>query len=615
MRINFKKLEIHNFKSFLDESFDFSSMSGMTLVCGKNLDIPGQANSAGKSSIFDALLYALFGQLQTNVKNKNLRNRYSDDLSMSVSIDFDIDRKVSYRIERGLNKYSQTFLRILEVDGNGKTVDVSKSSISESDSFLSNEILRCDVSIFLRTILLSSDQNYNFFLLPPSAKKDFIEKLFNIKVFGEMFNLIHRDILDADKEFAKKQSALLVLSKSRDNFEERKNCFDAEQKKKIEESTSKIEDLEKKLKLLESNKVSVDEEEISKYEDAINLLSEKKIETNAKIQKANSEERNLTSKKFKLEAAKTSNEKTIDSYSGLLSRLCEHCSPIVSEYYNLGKLKKQNGKIEEELKKISTRCGELNGEISSNSDRVVKIDLKTKELEQKIHSATDKVNSIAIDIKNAEHEISFAKKHLESLEKEKNPYSELLEETNSKIEKENEELRNLNSRYSYLKMSEQIVSQDNLKKFIIRDLVGLLNSKIKYYLMKLGAKYTCVFDENMKFTFVTPDDGGETEYATFSAGERMRLLIAASFAFRDFMSTRNSFTSNVLILDEFIDSAIDTLAVTNVLEILREFSRMNNQHVLIISHRKEIDNSIFDNIVMVQKEQNISTISLLPPER
>ena len=133
--------------------------------------------------------------------------------------------------------------------------------------------------------------------------------------------------------------------------------------------------------------------------------------------------------------------------------------------------------------------------------------------------------------------------------------------------------------------------------------------------MKLGAKYTCVFDENMKFTFITPDNGGETEYATFSAGERMRLLIAASFAFRDFMSTRNSFTSNVLILDEFIDSAIDTLAVNNVLQILQEFSRLNNQHVLIISHRKEIDNSIFDNIVMVQKEQNISTISLLPPEK
>ena len=173
----------------------------------------------------------------------------------------------------------------------------------------------------------------------------------------------------------------------------------------------------------------------------------------------------------------------------------------------------------------------------------------------------------------------------------------------------------MNQKYNYMKMSENIVSQDTLKKFIIKDLVSLLNSKIKYYLMKLGAKYTCVFNEDMDYTFITPDGGGETEYATFSAGERMRLSIASSFAFRDFMGSRNSFTSNILILDEFIDSAIDTLAVTNILQILQEFSRINNQHILIISHRKEIDNSIFDNIIMVEKRQNISTISYLPPEK
>ena len=93
MILNFGKIKIHNFKSFLDETFDFSSNRGMTLVCGKNHDIPGQANSAGKSSIFDALLYVLFGQLQTNVKNKNLRNRYSNDISMEVILNFNIDGK------------------------------------------------------------------------------------------------------------------------------------------------------------------------------------------------------------------------------------------------------------------------------------------------------------------------------------------------------------------------------------------------------------------------------------------------------------------------------------------------------------------------------------------
>ena len=614
MRINFGNLEIHNFKSFLDQSFDFSSMNGMTLVCGKNLDIPGQANSAGKSSIFDALLYALFGQLQTNVKNRNLRNRYSDDPSMSVSICFNIDKKKSYKIERGLNKYSQTFLRAYVLE-NGETKDISKSSIQETDAFIANEILRCDVSIFLRTILLSSDQNYNFFLLPPAMKKDFIEKLFNIKVFGEMYSLIHKDILAQEKEFAKKQSALLLISKSKEDFSERLKKFDEQSEDKKKEISIKLSNLREKIDELKKKDTSVNEVEISKYENAINLLSEKKIEIEAKLKRNLLEEKKLASKKSKLETLKLSNENTISSHKELLSKLCEHCKPIISEYYSLNEAKNQIKNIEKELEDIRDKDSSISNDTAKFNEKLVKIDSKQKELALKIHSATDESNKTKIEIGSIEKEISLNEKHLKTLDEEKNPYIELFEEASKKLEEENKAISSLNKQYEYLKFAENIVSQDNLKKFIIKDLVGLLNSKIKFYLMKLGAKYTCVFDENMKFTFITPDNGGETEYATFSAGERMRLLIAASFAFRDFMSTRNSFTSNVLILDEFIDSAIDTLAVNNVLQILQEFSRLNNQHVLIISHRKEIDNSIFDNIVMVQKEQNISTISLLPPEK
>ena len=257
----------------------------------------------------------------------------------------------------------------------------------------------------------------------------------------------------------------------------------------------------------------------------------------------------------------------------------------------------------------------INDESTILNEKIVKIDSGKELIEKKIHEMTDESNKIILEITSIQNEISFNENALGKLESETNPYTALYNETVEKIEKENLDLNEMNVKYNYMKMSENIVSQDTLKKFIIKDLVSLLNSKIKYYLMKLGAKYTCIFNEDMDYTFITPDGGGETEYATFSAGERMRLSIASSFAFRDFMGSRNSFTSNILILDEFIDSAIDTLAVTNILHILQEFSRINNQHILIISHRKEIDNSIFDNIVMVEKRQNISTISYLPPEK
>lgn len=115
------------------------------------------------------------------------------------------------------------------------------------------------------------------------------------------------------------------------------------------------------------------------------------------------------------------------------------------------------------------------------------------------------------------------------------------------------------------------MSQDTLRKFIIADLIGLLNARIKHYLLKFGARYSVVFDEDMEYEFQT--ESGPCEYGNFSAGERARIMIASCFAFRDFMKARNNFSSNILILDEFIDGAIDSLAIDSILEILKQFSK------------------------------------------
>lgn len=153
----------------------------------------------------------------------------------------------------------------------------------------------------------------------------------------------------------------------------------------------------------------------------------------------------------------------------------------------------------------------------------------------------------------------------------------------------------MSEKYKYLKFAESIVSQDTLRKFIISDLIGLLNNKIKLYLTRLGAKYSVVFDSDMNYTFMT--EAGEYEYDNFSSGERARLMIAACFAFRDFMYIRNSLSSNILILDEFIDGAIDSIAIESILDILKDFSQLWKQNIYIVSHRKEVNNDIFDNII------------------
>ena len=114
MRIDIKRIEIHNFMSFGDEVFDFDKQHGMSLVTGKNFDIPNGKNGAGKSTLFATLLYGLYGQLSNKVKAENIANRYLDDKEVRVAVYLDLDGK-TYKVVSGLNKRAQGYFNLFRI--------------------------------------------------------------------------------------------------------------------------------------------------------------------------------------------------------------------------------------------------------------------------------------------------------------------------------------------------------------------------------------------------------------------------------------------------------------------------------------------------------------------
>ena len=105
--------------------------------------------------------------------------------------------------------------------------------MTETRKYISKELLHCDLSIFMRTIFLSSDQNYNFFRLKKYEKKEFIEKLFNIQVFGQMYWHIHKDVLEHDKLLLAQQSKLMQLNKNNDEYCQHVEKYSKDTKEKI----------------------------------------------------------------------------------------------------------------------------------------------------------------------------------------------------------------------------------------------------------------------------------------------------------------------------------------------------------------------------------------------
>lgn len=607
MRINFSKIEIHNFMSFADEVFDYNEFKGMNLICGKNNDIPGAKNGTGKSTLFSALVYCLFGDLQNSVKNENIHNRYVNSKEVRVVTYFSIEDD-KYKVASGFNKYGAPYCQVSKIE-NDNELDLTKSSMAETRKFLEKEILHCDMPIFLRTVMLSSDQTYNFFKLRKGEKKEFIEKLFDISIFGDMYNTIHRDILNYDKNMLALQSKLMLLNKNNDAYQGKIKQYDEQKQTKLDQLKNNLDQLLSKYKNLKNKKIAVNDEEVNKYEALSSKIDEGISKVGIYIRKVEKEINDIDVSLHKAKNLKDQKQKIIDKYTEILSKLCDDCSKVFKDYYNITN-------TTEEIKKLENRCNEYELQLNEKKTKKTELDEKLDTLTKKLNVVSKKIEDLTLENTQTKRElntlsqrIDWTRSDIEREENEENPYNELLENNQKLINDENENLEKMSDEYKYLKFAESIVAQDTLRKFIIKDLVGLLNNKLKQYLTKLGADYTVVFDADMDYQFIT--DGGTCEYNNFSAGERQRIMLATCFAFRDFMAVRNNLTSNILILDEFIDGNVDAVAIEGVIQVLRDFIIMYNQNIYVVSHRKEIDNSIFNNIIQVQRTNHISKVAVL----
>lgn len=605
MKIEFGKLKIRNFLSFAEEEFDFSEHRKMALVCGKNLDLPGSKNGVGKSAMFSALLYVLYGQLQNKVKNENMKNRYVTSKDMELTLDFSVDGK-KYIVSRGLTNGKSSFLKLVSLN---PETDLTKSSIAETDDFLTNEILHCDISIFSRVAYLTSEQTYNFFRLKLQPKKEFIQKLFDIGIFEDMYKLIHKDILESDKTIFGMQSQLLSLTNNKADYEAEIGRFEEERKKILLEADERIADLEKSLEELKSKSQGLLVEDMSDTEKEISILNEKYIKGSDAITKVIRKVAQLEAEKSSLVSENEMKQKMVSKHSSFIGQLCDKCAPKARKFFSITSYDEDISRNKDEISRIGTEIEsfkdkkvKLEEKVSQLKNKIVELSSRIRENSEKAREAKDKVDSVATRLANARSDKERALNDA-------NPYTKFLDDVNGKIEIASKTIDTLSNETEYLKMAESIVAQDSIKKYIVSDLVSLLNANIKNYLLKMGANYTCVFDENMDYEFIT--DGGKCEYDNFSSGEKMRLLIASSFAFKDFMMTRTNIETNILVVDEFIDSNLDTKAINSILGILKEYAYLCGQSIYVISHRHEIDNSVFDKIIQVVKEKNISRITYL----
>ena len=603
MKCTFQKIQIHNFKSFADQEFDFSSRPGISTIVGVNNDIPGAANAAGKSSLFSALFFVLFGKDAIKTKNKFLKNRYVDSNDFCVKLYLTIDGK-SFKIDRGsigVNSY----LKLFDVDTNGNETEITKATILETECFLKHLLSNLTVDIFLKTVLLSPALGENFFMLSNKDKAEFLNLLSGTNRIYSINEMVSKDILGLNTNIKILDNNLMSLSKQIDVLKKKREDFISNQAVVQQRHDEQIEQYNKSI---ESNLIVL-KEQTKKYE----VLKEKSDELNAERESLNEELQQIKMKLVvgvsKVKSLVGKNEQLnsfLDKNVEIFANLCKDCKPTIEKILDIYNIKCSIADNEEAIKKEKEALLEL----QKKGDG---LKVKIAELKKAIDECNPELNEVSSDLHKTNASIESARKWIETIEanakvvSQQEPFSEMIETAQKDLDGKQNEKDSTSKERQKLALVKFITSDDVIHKFVISQFAKDINLFVAKYLNVMGVNYTLIFDNDLSYTFMTP--AGEVSYDTFSSGEKMRLNIAISFAFRKLLFKYLNIDINMLVLDEYVDSALDKLAISGIINLLNELkieSPTNN--IYVISHRSEVLSEFGGSRLIIRKTNGISEI-------
>jgi DNA repair exonuclease SbcCD ATPase subunit len=604
MNIEFEKIEVQNFKSIGElVTFNYKDFKGLNFVYGKNLDVPNSKNGTGKSNLMcDALVFALFGKTLKNTNNKYIPNRLvSDKLKPYVRLYFKSNGQ-TYSIEtygRVVGGVMSTIgMELLKLNDDYSIIeDLTQSSVNKTKQYIQENLLGCTFNIFKSSVIISSGDFINFYEgMNKDQKRKYIENIFNLDCFGEMFKLIKADINDTKKEIISSKNEILKYADSLSDLTQKFKEYDEKMMSERENLKNKIVLKYKDLKKLEEklNTYNIEDDTI---------LKKKKQQITDEIDELLNKKNKLDKINIRKDAEISNINKMIKELQKISEGLCENCVKIMNDRYDYSN--KQNEIIEaqkiiEENEKLIL---EFKEQIKLKTESLNEIKVKI-ENNRSVKNEYDKVlisvNYTKKEILNLKNE--YDKSKLDTI----NPFEELINKTKTNLKDLKYRLLEFNKNVLHLELLRDACSETGVKRFIIKDIIKLLNSLIQKYLNEIGCDFLVYFDEAMDFTFLT--QSGECEFSNFSAGEKQRIQISTMLAFRDLI-LNGKLHSNIFAIDEMLDMNVDSVCIENVMKILKRKSIDSNQNIFIISHRSELaeDETMWNNIIKVTKEHGQST--------
>jgi DNA repair exonuclease SbcCD ATPase subunit len=531
-------------------------------------------NGCGKSSVIDAITFALFNKSFRKI-NKNQLVNSVNERDCLVEIEFSINNR-SYLVRRGIKP------NIFDIVVDGTTLP-KQADERANQKILEENILKVNYKSFTQVVIMGSSTYVPFMQLPSASRREVIEDLLDIKIFSSMNTLI-KEKIKSQKDIIK----ILILKK--ENLKE-----------KIQMQENFIEELENRgIANINSNK-----EKISKLNEEIDshLINNKTLESTLKKKQQNLEEfSNFENKLIKLNNLKGKlshkvSEITKEHKFFTENTVCPTCTQTIEDEFRLNRIDDAQNKAKE----LQRNFQELEVNIKNEKERERQFTVLSKEITNLNHEISQNNTRISLNqrqIRDFENEIQKIAENFAN----RNTEHEKLDEFRNDLQKTVEDLFTKKEEIVYYEFAYTLLKDDGVKTKIIKKYLPFINQQVNRYLQMMDLYINFQLDEEFNESIKSPIHENFS-YSSFSEGEKAKINLALIFTWREVARIKNSVNSNLMIFDEVFDGSLDEVGTSNFLKIIRYVIQDSN--VFVISHKPDLQDK-FDRVITFDKKNGFS---------
>ena len=531
-------------------------------------------NGAGKSTMLDALCFGLFGKPFRKINKPQLLNTINQRDCL-VEIEFKLNHK-QYKIIRGIKP------NVFEIYQDNVLLNQNAANRDYQD-FLERFILKLNFKSFTQIVILGSASFTPFMQLTAADRRSIIEDLLDIQIFSTMNSILKTKVVD-NKDMTE-QSKLLIES-----------CTDKiNMQKKFIESMNQNE---KDLIVSYEKEIANNNVEIEKINASISKTTQNIEELLGRItdkETVKDKSKKLAQFEASIESNLSKHKKTLEFFQN--NDNCPTCRQSIESLFKSEQIDIQGSKIlecetalediEKKITAVNTRINEIDNLIKSINDLQSKVTSFNTSITE-INKFNTKLNEKIDVLKKASKVNTKEEIKLEEL---KNEQKELEDKLKTLIEQKN-----------YLDVASVLLKDSGIKTKIVRQYLPIINKYVNKYLASMDFFVNFNLDESFKET-IKSRHRDEFSYESFSEGEKQRIDMSLMLTWRAIAKLKNSTNTNLLILDEVFDSSLDNSGTEELMKILH---MLNDVNLFVISHKGDILQDKFSNVIRFEKVQNFS---------